>query len=178
MNLLLSIVMLLSFQDQQAPFFPDLNKPAVKKMNQEIEAVFGNADISKVPVVISDERGIELVHPVPAHALFFLKAGNDHLGYLYLSSASGRFENFDYMVLYNTDMVIEGIRILVYRSDHGHEIMNKRWLQQFVGTTGCGFSYPKDIQALSGATYSAGSITSDLDRLCKSLKELRALGIL
>ena len=99
-------------------------------------------------------------------------------GILYLASAKGRHDFFDYMVIFNNDLSIRKIQVLVYRSDHGHEITGKGWLKQFTGRDGCRLEYGQDVQAISGATYSGKSITADISRLCESLKELRSLGVL
>ena len=101
--------------------------------------------------------------------LFQLHGDDGPLGILLLASAKGRYEYFDYMVLYDNTLNIIQVDILVYRSDHGYEIMNKGWLKQFIGSKGCDLVYGRDIDALSGATLSAGALTTDIQRWCKVL---------
>jgi hypothetical protein len=73
-------------------------------------------------------------------------------------------------VIYNTDWVILQVEILVYRSDHGFEITNKRWLAQFKGSNGCGLQYGKEIDALAGATISGNSLVSSVGRICEQIR--------
>ncbi len=108
--------------------------------------------------------------------LYSLHHDGSRLGYLAISSAMGRYELFDYGVLYDKRRIIRKVIIFTYRSDHGYEIAGKKWLAQFEGGNGCGLIYGEDIDALSGATYSAASLTADLDLLCEALTVLEESG--
>ena len=83
-------------------------------------------------------------------------------GYLILASSKGRYDYFDYMILVSRTVMVEKVEILVYRSDHGSEICSKSWLKQFSGNRGEPLDYGKDIDALSGATFSASSLSRDI----------------
>ena len=86
------------------------------------------------------------------------------------SSAKGRFEYFDYMVIVSSSLEIINIKIFKYRSEYGYEISNKGWLKQFYGKPGILFEYRKDIDALSGATFSAPSLVNDINSILDYLK--------
>jgi Na+-translocating ferredoxin:NAD+ oxidoreductase RnfG subunit len=104
--------------------------------------------------------------PSPGIVLYYLLDGEDQIGYAVLTSAKGRHDYFDYIVIYDADLTILRVRVFEYRSDYGYEICNKKWLSQFEGSKGCNLKYETDIDAISGATYSASSITEDLSYLC------------
>ncbi|MFC2107483.1 FMN-binding protein [Bacteroidota bacterium] len=91
------------------------------------------------------------------------------IAYYVITSARGRFDYFDFLIIYNRELFVKKIEILEYRSDHGYQIANKKWLSQFYGIKGCELNYPKDIDAISGASISANSITEKVDQLCKLL---------
>ncbi|MCB2194552.1 MAG: FMN-binding protein [Bacteroidetes bacterium] len=97
--------------------------------------------------------------------------GDQYLGIVVLTSARGRYDKFDYMLIYNLNLEIELIKILVYRSDYGSEITAKRWLSQFYKKGDDSLKYGSDIQAISGATFSAMSLTKNVNRINKNLKE-------
>ncbi|MBK7134376.1 MAG: FMN-binding protein [Bacteroidales bacterium] len=88
-----------------------------------------------------------------------------------LSSAKGRFESFDYMIIINPDYEIIDIKILKYRSEYGYEISNKGWLKQFYSKPDTRFEYRKNIDALSGATFSAQSLVNDVNLIIDYLKK-------
>ena len=90
-------------------------------------------------------------------------------GILYVGSAKGRYDWFDFIVIFNLERKIEKVEIIVYRSDYGFEIMNKSWLAQFTGTSGCEAEYGKNVDAISGATLSASSLTRAINDLCWKL---------
>lgn len=103
----------------------------------------------------------------------FYKISHDdeNLGIAVLTSAKGRFDMFDYMIVYNLEREIALIKILVYRSEYGSEITAKRWLSQFYSKQKDSLEYGNDIQAISGATFSASSLTKNINRINKILKE-------
>ncbi|NOQ28100.1 MAG: hypothetical protein GQ564_22280 [Bacteroidales bacterium] len=97
--------------------------------------------------------------------------GDKELGLVVLTSAKGRYDMFDYMIVYNQKLEVELIKILVYRSDYGSEITAKRWLKQFYSKQTENLKYGSDIQAISGATFSATSLTKNVNRINKFLRE-------
>ncbi len=82
--------------------------------------------------------------------------------YVLFTSTKGRFEYFDYAMIVSQGGEVEQVKIMAYRSEHGSEVTSKKWLQQFVGFKGEKLEYGKDIQAISGATKSASSLTRDI----------------
>lgn len=145
----------------------DLPKSIERKIDKTISRSFDSESITMEKVLLDETSG------GLGTFIYSLAEETEQLGYIIISSARGRHEYFDYCVIYNNDLSIRNVEVLVYRSDHGYEIMNKRWLKQFVGQNGCGLEYKKDIDAISGATYSASSITKDLGRLCLLLEILQ-----
>jgi hypothetical protein len=130
------------------------NKEAQKKFEKEIVSYFGSGEVKMQEVTNSETND----------KIYRLTRNNSFTGYAILASAKGRMESFDIMVIYNTHSEVEFIKVLVYRSSHGQEITNKNWLKQFYAKTGL-FTYGKDIQAISGATLSAKSITEKINNL-------------
>jgi len=74
------------------------------------------------------------------------------------------FEYFDYFLITDTAGNIINVKVFNYQATHGHEIMSRGWLKQFVGFNGSqALDYGKDIEAISGATISAKSLTEDIE---------------
>ena len=103
---------------------------------------------------------------------FIIFDGDKELGFLaVLTTAIGRYDKFDYMIIYNSNLEIQLIKVLIYRSDYGSEITAKRWLSQFYSRKEDSLKYGSDIQAISGATFSAISLTKNVNRINKLIKE-------
>jgi len=85
-------------------------------------------------------------------------------GYLLWSRAMGRYDYFDYLLAFDTDLSVLGVSITTYRSSHGAAICQKRWLSQFIGYSGEELHLGKEIDAVSGATISAEALVRDLKR--------------
>ena len=133
-----------------------------KKVKKELGKYFNSNNIELLEIKeISNGKDI------------FYKAMNQgkEVGIVVLSSAKGRFDKFDFMVVYNADLQIELIKILVYRSQYGSEVTGKRWLSQCYGRKEDSLKYGSDVQAISGATFSAISMTKNINRINKMLNE-------
>lgn len=130
------------------------NKEVQHKFEKEISTYFGATKVEKA--LLENHKTNDFIYK--------LNSDNSNYGYAVLSSAKGRMDYFDFMVIYTTDGKIEHIKVLVYRSQHGYEITNKKWLKQFYNKSNT-HTYGKDIQAISGATFSAKSITEKINEL-------------
>lgn len=105
--------------------------------------------------------------------IFILLDGSSELGYLVISSSMGRHDPFEYVLVYSMVPELLHLKILVYRSEYGSQVSSRAWLKQFLGIPPDGeFSYGSDINALSGATYSANSLTRDVNRLNNLINEI------
>ncbi|MFC2104134.1 hypothetical protein ACFLS4_02125 [Bacteroidota bacterium] len=135
-----------------------------KKFEKEISKHFESEIIRKVKInELSNNNEL----------FFSVYNGEKKIGLVVLTSTKGRFDKFDYMIIYNTEFEIELIRILVYRSEYGSEITAKRWLSQFYTKKEDSLKYGSDIQAISGATFSASSLTKSINRINNIIKEYK-----
>lgn len=140
---------------------------------KEVKQVFGIDSFSEEGVLIQNDV-IESL-PLSMHKENFFKIHKDEslLGYYYLGKAFGKADYFDFIVIFDNDLIVSKIKVLVYRESHGGEIGSKRWLKQFNGkTSDRDLIYQKDIAAISGATISAKSMTTEVNKLLKSINIL------
>lgn len=99
--------------------------------------------------------------------------------YAYLSKGFGKMNEFDYMIVFNKDLSILKVKILVYREEQGGEIGSSRWLKQFKGKSDPkNIKFGHDIQNISGATLSARSLTEDAKKVLRRMKELKQKAII
>lgn len=148
----------------------ELSKSLTRKVDKSIQRSFDSEGINKTQLLLNDKFP---ERPDPGLLLYTLEKDGLILGYLIVTTAKGRHDYFDYMVIYEPDLRIRKVEVLVYRSDHGQEITNKKWLKQFEGSDACDLEYDVDIDAISGATYSASSVTEDIQTLCNLMRSLR-----
>lgn len=142
-------------------------------IQKEIKTVFEveayKQEIIEIPLDITET----LPSQITDTNFFKINNENDILGYYYIGKAYGKAAYFDFIVIFDKDLVISKTKILVYREDHGGEIGSKRWLKQFIGKTKeQHLIYQKDIAAISGATISAKSMTNEVNKLLKTVSIL------
>ena len=148
----------------------DLSKSLEKKVDKALKKSFDTENIIRERISVD---GFIEERPDPGLLFYSLMEEGMHVGYRIVTSAMGRYDYFDYCVIYNSDLSIRNVEVLIYRSDHGYEIAKKSWLKQFSGENGCGMLYGEQIDAISGATYSGSSITVDINKLCSLMQSLQ-----
>jgi len=123
---------------------------------------FSLSIMSELPTKFSNDHFFEIIN-------------NDQLlGYAYVSKAPSKTDEFDYLILFDADLIIMTSKVLVYREDYGGEIGSKRWLKQFIGKSSSDqLVYGDNIMAISGATISVKSMTNAVNNVLKSIKMLQ-----
>ena len=110
--------------------------------------------------------------------LFEITEENENRGYVLSTEAKGRYDYFDYTVYYSKELVVKGLIVTVYRSTHGAAICQRKWLSQFKGYDGEKLTLGKEIDAISGATFSAESVVQDIQRCYSLMTGLKDDGII
>ncbi len=76
---------------------------------------------------------------------------------------SGKSEFFDYYILFDATPAILSVEVFNYDATHGQEITVRGWLKQFNGyRADKELVAGRDVDAISGATTSVNSISSDI----------------
>lgn len=156
-----------------------LPKGIEKKVNKEISSFFEITEFSKISISVNKEINNKLQTKINEDNLFKIKSNQKIIGYLYVGKAPSKTDQFDFMVLFDTELRVAKSKILIYREDYGNEIGSRRWLKQFIGKSKSDdLKYESNIDAISGATISARSMTVAMNDLLKSIGVLQANNIL
>lgn len=152
-----------------------LPKNINKKVNKEVNSVFEITSFSTEMIIVSDETNATLPTKINKDNLFKIVNSNKHIGYFYVGKAPSKTDQFDYLVVFDHEFNVVKTKVLIYREDYGNEIGSKRWLKQFIGKTSSdSLKYGQDIDAISGATISANSMTFAMSSLLKTVAILKA----
>jgi Na+-translocating ferredoxin:NAD+ oxidoreductase RnfG subunit len=151
-----------------------------KKANKEIIKHYNIKDFDKETIPISEEINSNSPSEFGDENLFRIISKGELIGYGYIGSAEAKVSNFDYLVIFDADLIIVKTKVLIYREEYGGEISSKRWLKQFIGISSSSSEliYKKDIIPISGATISVRSMTRAINNLLKSIKILQYKEIL
>ena len=68
-------------------------------------------------------------------------------------------------MIYDDQLNILQVKVLLYREDYGYEIKSKRWLKQFSTRD------VRKVQAISGATISVNSLKKAVQHLNQKMKK-------
>lgn len=169
-SLIIFILSILSF---------GLPKNIQKKVDSEIKKTYSVDEFSFTDMKVSKELDKATPSDFGPDHFFKIKKGSQLLGYAYVAKAPSKTDEFDYLVLFDSNLLVVNTKVLIYREDYGGEIGSKRWLKQFLGKSkNDAFRYGDNIDAISGATISVRSMTNAMDDLMKSLKILNTKGII
>ncbi|MDO7173814.1 FMN-binding protein [Mariniflexile sp. AS56] len=156
-----------------------IQKDLSKKIDKEIKDTFKLSSYAYTPISFSTEINKELPSQFDAKNFISIHANKKVVGYAYMGKAPSKTDEFDYLVLLDTDHIVLKTKVTAYREDYGGEIGSKRWLQQFIGKKASdNLRYGDNIVAISGATISVRSMTNAMNNLLKSLKMLQSKKLL
>ncbi len=172
-QLVVILVLISGTFEVKASSFP---KSIQKKIDKEIQKTFPVEGL-----VMNDVDNLNLdtfnCDGVKDLYLSTLKSNDELIGFACFASSKGKNDFFDYMVLFNENLEIQQVVVLIYRSSFGGEIMAKSWLKQFIGKErGEGMEFGKDIDGISGATISAPSMAKGVKSTSLLLSNLKANG--
>lgn len=152
----------------------------VKKADKVIAAFYGTDHFEKETILISKELNAKTLSEFSDGNLIKITSKGTFLGYAYIGNAPSKTATFDYLVLFDKDLIITKSKVLVYREEYGGEISSRRWLQQFEGVTTRSkeLKYNQDIIPISGATISVRSMTKAMNYLLQSVAILQQQNVL
>jgi len=151
----------------------NLPKNIQKKVDKEIRTTYTIETYNLLPLLFDKSITEVLPSKFGDNNLFKISSNDKVVGYAYVSKAPSKTDEFDYLVLFDTDFIIKKSKVLIYREDYGSEIGSKRWLKQLIGKKqNDELIYGDNIAAISGATISVKSMTNAINNLLKSIKIL------
>ncbi len=150
-----------------------------KKVKKEIVKTFDTEEFQLKSITIDDAVNQQLSQKIKEDHLFKIEKDNKLIGYAFVDKAPSKTDEFDYLILLDSNLIIAKTKVLIYREDYGGEIGSKRWLKQFIGKKSSdSLKYERDIMAISGATISASSMTIAINSFLQNLEILHKNEIL
>lgn len=150
-----------------------------KKVKKQVYSTFDIEQFDAKSVVIDQNIADELPAKFTEQNFFKIYSNQQFLGYAYFGIAMGKVDSFDYLILFDTELIIANTKVLKYREDYGGEITSKRWLRQFNGKSSqTQLSYGENVAAISGATISVKAMTYSMNTVLKSIALLQEKNIL
>lgn len=170
---LAAILLLLLFPDLCAGSPPDLNKRVRKEVDKLFDA---DTQSREIELKTGGQSPSALIRE--GDRVYAIEHSEDLQAYVLSTSARGRYDYFDYSIIYAMDLNVMGVLVTTYRSSHGAGICSKSWLKQFRGYQGEDLRLGKEVDSISGATISATSMVEDMKRCSLLMEELQASGLL
>ncbi|MEN8764349.1 MAG: FMN-binding protein [Wenyingzhuangia sp.] len=156
-----------------------LSKGLVKKVDKEISSYLKTKTFTKQKVVLEEDWIRQLSNEITDGEFSNVQTDNGLKFIVYVGKAPSHVSYFDYMVIFDTNGVIVHSKVLIYRESYGYEITSKRWLKQFIGKSPQdSLIYKQTVDAISGATISASSMTREMNLLLQQVELLKQNNII
>ena len=150
-----------------------------KRIDKEIKSAFELEIYSIELKLIDSELKSELTSNFWNNNFYEIKNEQELIGYAYIGEGFGKTDNFEYLLLFDVNLIIVKSKVLKYREDYGGEIGSKRWLKQLIGKSSKDrLLYGENIAAISGATLSVKSMTNSVNKVLESIAILQNKNIL
>ncbi len=167
-KLSIALLLLLLFICEVGAIFPP---EAEKRVVKEVTKLFNEESfLEEIPIPSEAQAVNDLMRE--GDQPYAIKNSKGILGYVFSTSAKGRYDYFDYSIIYAKDLSVMAVLVTTYRSSHGAGICSKGWLKQFRGYQGEEISLGKDIDSISGATLSATSMVDNMKRCYLLMEEI------
>jgi Na+-translocating ferredoxin:NAD+ oxidoreductase RnfG subunit len=139
-------------------------RPVQKKIEETVSETFGGQNY-KFKIVENSNFKYDNVEGIEFEKIF---SGSKKVGYVGFASSFSKDDYFDYMVIFDNDLFIEKVVVLIYRSGYGSQITDEKWLQQFIGKkNGENMIMNQDIDAVTGASVSSPALALGVKALSK-----------
>ncbi|MCP4311818.1 MAG: FMN-binding protein [Bacteroidetes bacterium] len=168
----LSVVLLFLLTSVVGAAFPS---ELDKKVKKRVAKLFSPGPVFTEIPVAGAVTGSEALYK-EGDQLWAINSSGGVLGYVISTRAKGRYDYFDYSVIFTKDLSVMSVMVTTYRSSHGAGICSKGWLNQFSGYRGEEMRLGKEVDSISGATISATSIVEDIRRCYLVMDKLRSSG--
>ena len=150
-----------------------------KRIDKEIKSSFELENYFIELKIIDFNLESELTSNFWNNNFYEIKNEEELIGYAYIGEGFGKTDNFEYLLLFDVNLIIVKSKVLKYREDYGGEIGSKRWLKQLIGKSSKDrLLYGKNIAAISGATLSVKSMTNSVNKVLESIAILQNKNIL
>lgn len=160
--------LLLSFSERE------ISASLQKKIDAAIYSTYAVENYLLKDIAVPVEVNTETPADLRENTFFEIFVDANLIGYLYVGEAPSMKRKFDYIVMFKTDFTIKKSKVLIYREEHGKQIGSQRWLKQFIGLSLDDTpAYGENIDAISGATISAASMTKAVGDVLKSIQVLK-----
>lgn len=144
-----------------------------KKVVKEVDKIFeSECQLEQINLKTGGQNHSDLLRA--GDQVYLIQESDAVLGFILSTSAKGRYDSFDYVIIYATDLSVKSVMVTTYRSSHGAGICSKGWLKQFRGYQGEELRLGKEIDSISGATISATSMVEDMERSHQLMQDLGA----
>jgi hypothetical protein len=137
-------------------------------VEQSQKDIFGDVELKLAPVVLTSAQQDKLKDAssvsLPFQGNRIWKAADG--SWYVVDEVVGKHEMITYAVGINPDGSVKRVEILEYHESYGYEVANVKWLQQFVGKKADSpLKLEKDIENISGATFSSKHVTDGVKRV-------------
>lgn len=158
---------------------PELSKNGAKKLNQLLAELYTGHKVHLTRIDLFTENITDTEILNSDGKWFAIQENSLNLGWLLADKTWGRYHEFEFAVVFDTNLQIADVFVLSYPASHGTAVTERNWLKSFRGFSSDSIPvYGKDIDALSGATFSGTNLSESVAGSLVILEKLKQANLL
>lgn len=158
---------------------PRLTKESIKKIDKSVKELYpeNQTDYKMLKLNLPEIEDPEIFNS--EGKWFAIVEKGKSLGWLNIDKTQGRYHEFEYAMIIDTNLQISKLLVLNYPATHGNAVSGRKWLSKFSGFSPDSIPvYGREIDAISGATISGSGLTESVASSLKMLRKLQEHNLL
>lgn len=158
---------------------PELSKDGSKKLNKLLSELFHDHKLQLIKLNLTEENLTDTDILNADGKWFAISKAEKVVGWLMTDRIWGRYHEFEYAMVIDTNLIIKEVSVLSYPASYGNAVTGKGWLQGFTGFSPDSIpTYGQQIDALSGASISGPHLSESIAEALHILKKLNEQALL
>lgn len=156
-----------------------VSKQGRRNLEKSLAQVFPGHRLSKEKLILN-RPDIDDTEILNADGKWFaLNENNRTIAWLLVDRTWGRYHEFEYMMVADTTLRIIDVTVVYYPASNGTGVKDRQWLSGFNGFSPTLLPvFQTNIDAVSGATISTGSLSESIGKSLIILGKLQKAGLL
>lgn len=176
MKTLLAFIVTLSLATSDSP---DLSRASLKKLEKSLSELYSGHEVSFARLNLNEAQITDTEILNSDGKWFAIQENSLNLGWLLADKTWGRYHEFEFAVVFDTNLRIADVFVLNYPASYGTAVTGRKWLKSFRGFSSDSIPvYGKDIDALSGATFSGTNLSESVAGSLVILEKLEQADLL
>lgn len=142
---------------------PNLSRESIKKLEKAVSELYSGHKLTYAKLKLAEPQITDPDILNSDGKWFAIRENSNNLGWLLADKTWGRYHEFEFAIVFDTNLRISDVFVLSYPASYGTAVTGRKWLKSFRGFSPDSIPvYGQEIDALSGATFSGTNLSESV----------------